>query len=121
RETVRTAVSLIRDLAKDSNQVNYRAATALSKLGKPAVPAIQNALSDRSPIVRQGAAVALRQMGSVAVPATGALTAALDDSEPSVRHAAADALQAIGSPEALKPLGMYRLKAKVLDPWDALL
>src|SRR6185437_14322785 len=30
KETVRTAVSLIRDLAKDSNQVNYRAATALS-------------------------------------------------------------------------------------------
>jgi HEAT repeat protein len=123
REKEKSTLSsgLVRDLGKDLSHVNFTAVDALVKVGKPAVPALQAALSDHNPITRQGATLALKKLGPAAAPATDALISALGDSEMEVRHGAADALEAIGTPASTSPLAFFRLKSKVTDPWDSLM
>jgi HEAT repeat protein len=73
------------------------AATAdvLLRIGKDAVPALKEALTHDSPIVRRWAATALGAIGTDAGDAVLALTEALADADPGVRRAAKAALDAI--------------------------
>jgi HEAT repeat protein len=78
------------------------AATALSKAGEPAVAPLIEALQDEPVIVRQGAAMALGEIGDPR--ALAALAARLEDGSHMVRQVAAIALGKLGAPEALAPL-----------------
>ncbi len=71
------------------------AASVLVTVGRPAVPALRNALSHPSPVVRQWAATVLGSIGADAADAVPALTEALSDSDPNVRGAARWALESI--------------------------
>lgn len=74
------------------------AATAIARIGAPAVPALVGRLSATDADLRQAAAGVL---GAVADHrAVAPLTARLADPDPNVRGAAADALGKIGGPEA---------------------
>jgi len=66
------------------------------------VPALVEALKDRSPEVRHGAAVKLGSFGDRARNAIPALEAALNDRDPRVREAAAVALSRI-DPQRPRP------------------
>jgi len=78
------------------------AATALSKAGEPAVAPLIEALQDEPIIVRQGAAMALGEIGDPR--ALEALAARLEDESHLVRQVAAIALGKLGAVEALAPL-----------------
>ncbi len=102
----------IKDLRTDGTTINMAAVEALSKIGAPAVPALTQALKDTSVGVRGGAAKTLNTLGRDAAPATQALIQTLEDKDATVRHESAEALEKIGTPEAKKPLTMYRWKEK---------
>lgn len=68
---------------------------ALVKIGKPAVPALVNALSDKQPIYRLGAAVTLGRIGPDAKAAVGPLSRQRKDPVPEVRQAVDKALRTI--------------------------
>ncbi len=70
-------------------------ASVILRIGKDAVPALREALSHNSPIVRRWAATALGGIGPDAGDAVEALTETLTDSDPNVRRAAKTALDAI--------------------------
>lgn len=72
------------------------AATALGRIGMPAVPALIQVLRHRDPAVRKQAALVLARIGPEAFEAVPELTATLDDTDESVRKAAARALGQIG-------------------------
>ena len=74
-------------------------ADSLWRIGRPAVPALIEALSDTDPYVRVLAARSLAYIGQDAEPAVPALIAALEDPNEAVRQTAARALGQIG-PEA---------------------
>lgn len=86
------------------------ASDQLARIGKPAVPALINAMDDIDGNVRWQAIVALGRIGSpVATVATSQLMRALDDIDPDVRTAAADTLGQLNAREArvtraLRPL-----------------
>ena len=71
---------------KDSNSSQQAASNALGRIGEPAVPALAEALSDPSPIVRLQSCRVLAYMGIQAKDAVPALTQALNDSEQGVRE-----------------------------------
>jgi HEAT repeat protein len=78
-----------------------RAVEALGQLGRagrPAVPALVKALTDKYPGIRACAATALGQIGPEAKAAFPALTAALKEKDEGVRKAAAEALKKIQQP-----------------------
>ncbi|MBK8051049.1 MAG: HEAT repeat domain-containing protein [Anaerolineales bacterium] len=77
------------------------AATALGKIGTPAVEPLVGALEDGSWEVRQAAALALAEIGT---PAVGPLIDALKDEDTWVRWGAAKALGEIGDSRAVDSL-----------------
>ena len=94
------------------------AAEALVKIGTPAVPALIQALRDRSENVRFAAAEALGKLGDPqAVPA---LIQALGDSDWYVRRAAAEALVKIGTPAVpalIRALGDSDSDVRAVAAW----
>ena len=102
---------LIETLRDSDKTVNRNASEALGSYGKAAAPALAKALGAAEPVIRRGAARALRLMESGAEPAEGALTRALGDSDAAVRGSAVSALSRLGLPTArLVPLLMARLE-----------
>lgn len=84
--------SLAQGLGDADPEVRLHLGIALSKLGSIAVPTLIEALRDRNPDRRAGAAYALAQMRSDGRYAIPNLTEALRDPEPRVRRQAAYAL-----------------------------
>ena len=95
----RAAVPALAAALRDRNdQVRWRAAEALGKLGPDAaaaVPALVDAL-DRSDMLAQEAAKALGRMGGAARPAVSALASALTRDDVYLRREAAKALVKLG-------------------------
>lgn len=71
-------------------------ASALSRIGKPAVPELIRVLQHRDPLVRLEAAEVLARIGPDAIEAVPYLTTALDDADERVRKASARALGRVG-------------------------
>jgi HEAT repeat protein len=94
--------------------VQERVATALTKIGKPSIPALITTLSDPNPSIRQRAASILGQIGATAKSAVPTLTKTLTDSDPKVRIAAASALGRIG--EAAPAIATLTKTLKNSDP-----
>ena len=92
-------------LARDpSPEVRWQAAAEIEALkAKQAVPDLIQALKDKDPLVRAGAAEALKGI-SPDPRAAGPLILALRDKDTTVRRAAAEALGKIGDRSAVKPL-----------------
>jgi HEAT repeat protein len=85
---------LVRLMADESVFVARIASNALIQIGQPAIPVLIEALSDKSPAVRAGAARALVPLESHdAIPA---LFAALDDASAIVTYYAEEALERMG-------------------------
>ena len=82
--------SLIKDLGTKAKAKD--ASEALAKIGKPAVPALIEALKDKDRHRGRYAARALRQMGQDAADAIPALSEALDDADVETRDYAVEAL-----------------------------
>jgi HEAT repeat protein len=106
---VKTEAQEIEDLKQvirkfsDDSQVHQNAIESLVDLGKPAVPALIQALQDQD--VRRRVALALGKIGSVdAVPA---LIQALQDKDINVRASATRALKEIGTLGALNAVKGY--------------
>lgn len=112
-------MALVRTLRKSGSTINREAVAGLIKLGPPAVPRMAQMLRDPNPSVRGGAAMVLHGLSYAASSVVPQLIDALDNSDPTVRHEAAATLERIGTPQATKPLTMYRLKEKIRDwfPW----
>ena len=70
------------ETTKVSQKIRYGCAKALVLMGKPAVPALIEALSDDNPVYRENAIILLARMGE---PALTALTKALDNENALVR------------------------------------
>lgn len=78
------------------NALQYAAEEALQDIGKPGVPMLCKALSDKNPIIREKIASILSEIPDKrAIPA---LVAALADPYDNVRYMVTQALIAIGSP-----------------------
>ena len=101
RRQYESTSSAIADLARDDPLVRVRARHWLEAIGRPAVPALIEALADPSSQVRWEAAKALGRMGDPA--AAPSLVRALQDRGFGVRWLAADGLIALG-PAGLVPL-----------------
>src|SRR5262245_38662776 len=107
----------VKDLGSKNEDTHTKAATVLAVAGKGAVPALTQALSDKSGTVRERAAEVLGLIGEDAREAVPALTNALKDRSEEVRSEAADALGRIG-PEAKTAVGPLIKLLK--DPSDSL-
>lgn len=94
------------------------AATALGRIGRPAVPALIQTLGHRDPEVRRQAALVLARIGPDAYPAVRELTGLLGDPEEDVRKAAARALGQIGpdAAEAVPALMRQLVEPKPVAP-----
>ncbi|MDO8729786.1 MAG: HEAT repeat domain-containing protein [Candidatus Omnitrophota bacterium] len=92
-------------LAQDPNpEVRWQAAAEIEALkGKQAIPDLIQALKDKDPLVRAGAAEALKGI-SPDPQAARPLILALRDKDTTVRRAAAEALGKIGDRSAVRPL-----------------
>ncbi len=75
-----------------SPPVRLAATLALASFGKPAVPLLQQMLTDDDVMVRRWAAYSLRRIGRDAEPAIPALVSALADADQNVREMAGAAL-----------------------------
>jgi len=98
---------LLGELRDSHVTVSWRAAIALSRLGKTAgtaVPRLIEALKDEDVEVRKLAALILGNLGPDAHPALAGLTLALHDDNECVRRRAVVALGQIGDPAALPAL-----------------
>ena len=86
-------------LTKDNDGwVRYNAAWALGHVvpeAEPAVPALTDLLTDKSPLIRREAAVALGRVGPEAKAAVPVLAKLLNDTDEGVRYDAAEALRQI--------------------------
>lgn len=83
------------DRLREAMMLENAAAGVLLSVGRPAVPALREALNHASPDVRRWAATVLGGMASDAEDAIPALTEALSDADPDVRAAARSALESI--------------------------
>ena len=94
------------DNAHGTNPTSGCAALSLASIGKPAVPALTETLSDHHWWIRAVAANVLGHIGSNAIAAAPALRNAMKDNHWWVRRNAIEALGAIGdfSPELLSDL-----------------
>ena len=97
-----TAIPALIKALSDTNPVHDMAASALARMGPPALSPLIAALNDENPSIRSGAAAALGQMGEAATDAVPALIKALDDTDASVHRSASEALKNIGTPEAME-------------------
>jgi bilin biosynthesis protein len=102
KEGERVIEPLLEVLKHPNENVRTSASVVLSNMGKPALKHLVNAIMDKIPTVRTGAAFALGQIkDKSAVPA---LINALKDEDAKVRMMAAFSLGEIGNSEAIKPL-----------------
>lgn len=93
------AVTALVQLLRDPEPyVAMEAATALGRIGKPSVPGLIEALTNKTAGARQAAAYALGEIGSEAETAVPDLIAGLDDRDPAVRSTTAYSLGRIGYP-----------------------
>lgn len=94
------------------------AADALSRIGKPAVPQLIEALHHPDPKVRRAATSVLARMGSEAKDAVPALIQLLDDENASVRRCAAKTLGRIGpdAAEAVPALVRTLMESQDVQP-----
>lgn len=104
----------IESLRDENPQTRFKAVTALSKIGAPAVPRMIKAMKTSDSVnVRIGVCQALGEMGNEAVPAIDALREALHDPNQDVRTWAALSLGRIAStdPVVAKVVGeeMHKL------------
>jgi HEAT repeat protein len=106
------AIPALAKALKDA-QVRVEASGALTRMGDSAVPALIEALGDRSMGARRRASWALSQMGAAAVPA---LVKALEDRNVRIRQEAAVALGMIG-PEAKDAVDALAGRLKDEDRW----
>ncbi len=79
-------------LRQDDPQARDQASLALGKIGKPAVPALRDALGEPNPAVRLAAARALAKMYRDAADALPELIPLLQDPDTSIQAAAARAI-----------------------------
>ncbi len=101
----------IKQLESTNQQQRVSAMESLVNLGKPAVPALIQALKDKNPSVRSSAAIALGKMGVLATPAVPSLSNALQDENLEVRRNAAIAMGKLGR-KALVPYLIARLQSQ---------
>ena len=119
---------LIQELGSFGAGVQRNAIEALVEMGRPAVKPLIAALKDRYSQRRQGAAVALGEIGDPRA-VEPLITIALGDEDEEVRWAAAGALGRIKDPRAVEPLiaalrdedrrireGAARTLGKIKDP-----
>lgn len=69
REAMEATDDLVEALSDDDPHVRRRAAWALTKIGRPAAPALERALTNSEPVVRIGAAKALAEIRTKRVAA----------------------------------------------------
>lgn len=91
-----SVAALARAIQDSSHLVHDAALLSLERAGAPAVPILAETLEDDEPAARAGAASALARIGGPALPALPRLVRALGDSNSAVRAAAATALGALG-------------------------
>ena len=84
-----------RERLREAQILEAAAASVLLRVGRESVPALRDALSDASPVIRRWAATVLGGIGPDADDAVPALTESLSDRDPGVREAARSALEAI--------------------------
>jgi HEAT repeat protein len=88
-------------VALDDANIRQGAAIALANLGQPAVAALRKSLVSDSKDVRLWSAYTLGQIGPLAASTVEALNVALADADPALRAAAAEALGKIAAPTAV--------------------
>ena len=91
-------------VALDDANIRQGASIALANLGQPAVPALRKSLVSESKDVRLWSAYTLGQIGPVAASAVEALNVTLADADPALRAAVAEALGKIAAPAAVDGL-----------------
>ena len=102
KSNLNMALSVLMKALRDNDRyIRNRAGNALWEIGKPAVPAVIEALRSANSEVRSHAAKALEHMGEAAKDAVPALIEALSDENEMVRMRAVLALKKIGTPEAM--------------------
>jgi HEAT repeat protein len=82
---------------RDGEQMTFRAAYALSRIEKPAIPPLIGVLENGDNESRAGAAMALGSMGAEAAEAIPALVANLSHENDDIRQAVANGLGGIGA------------------------
>jgi HEAT repeat protein len=89
----RPAIPALIDMLEDRDGlVRYSVVYALKGIGRHAVPDLSASLADSRPMVRNGSATALGELGPIAFEATPKLRLTLHDKDPATRVAAARAL-----------------------------
>jgi HEAT repeat protein len=108
-ETIQTIIPALIDALRDVDEsVCFAAATALSRIGKPAVPALIKALHDENEEVRFYAVTALADLDEPSEEAIVHLIDVSCEGFPGIAWVAVEALQAIGTPEALRAIETYK-------------
>lgn len=92
---------LINLLGQSDNGIGLAAARALAAIGRPAVPAILQALTSPDALVRAVATYAVKDMPFAMEEAVAILITLSDDKEDTVRYGAISALERIGTKEAI--------------------
>ncbi len=109
--TAKSAIPAL--IAEFKGNTGLGAATALSDIGTPAIPALMQAVKDPNETVRLGALRSLGGMGNVAKSIAPQLIPSLKDPSPKIQVQTAWALRSMGeSPEPILPV----LIAKLKDP-----
>ena len=91
-------------VALDDANIRQGASIALANLGQPAVPALRKSLVSESKDVRLWSAYTLGQIGPLAASTVEALNVSLADADPALRAVAAEALGKIAAPAAVDSL-----------------
>lgn len=86
--------------ALDDENVRYGASIALARMGRKAVPALQESLASDKPDRRVWSAYTLGEIGPAAASSAGHLTMALGSADSALRAAAAQSLGKIGPASA---------------------
>ncbi|MDA7916558.1 HEAT repeat domain-containing protein [Verrucomicrobia bacterium] len=97
-EAIPALVDAFRDRSRYQEQVRFRSAHALSRIGKRVIPALRKAMDSSSSTTRQGVCMTLGGMGDAAESGYDLLEKALSDESSVVRGAAIDALGGLGKP-----------------------
>lgn len=122
KAAVPTLIDRLRGDGRYSAQRSYRAAYALGKIGKPALPSLFKALEENDSRIRSGAAKALGWQESDANDTkqiVGKLILILSDDSSNVQNAAAQSLGAIGKP-AVAPLVEMLQSSNPDAQWNAI-
>jgi len=101
-------LALIQALGDVDEAVAQHAASSLSKIGNPAVPALIQASINQDPEVRFYATIGLADLEEPPHEAIAALIDALCDETCGIRWVAAETLEKIGTPEVLLALQTYK-------------